>query len=186
MAPTPEEIKKRVAELPPEVRAVLYSPDMDRVLQKVGKKFELHLDQLGEVETETVDVMIGFTPTGEFAKNIAEALETDLPKAQNIAEAISTELFSKIRESMKGTPPAPAPMSAPAAVANPPQVTPKALEAHPADLLLTQKTVTVASSITKPTTNNLQPTTGTTNNQQPTTPPTPQPYKVDPYREPTE
>ncbi len=88
-------------------------------------------------------------------------MSVDQTTAEAIAKEINEKLFLKIRESMKGTPqstPAPAPASKP-------------IEPHPADLMLTQKTVTTAP--TNPT--SPEASKGAT----------PKPYKADPYREPT-
>lgn len=89
--------------------------------------------------------------------------------------------------------PAPA-LQKPPVAAPPPVVPPKPIEAHPADLMLTQKTVSVAPQAPKP--QSITPATpvppkpaapAAPVTPKPATPPppAPQPYKTDPYREPT-
>ena len=204
-----QRIKARLEELPEDIRKAVQSADVDKKIQEIGAKNALHLDQIGNLGDEVYMVMLGFTDPAEFAENLAKELNVPKEKAEAIAKDIGTALFIPIRESMQQfmeeralheaileegkahavqTPPA-----TPVVITKP--SVPKPVEAHPADLMLTQKTVTVAP--TQPTTNNQRPTTNaqpttddkqpTTNNSQPATntPPKPQPYKSDPYREPT-
>ncbi len=71
------------------------------------------------------------------------------------------------------TPPAPAAPSVPAPVMPAAPLPAKAPDIHPTDMMLTQKTVSVAPPPAPP------------KAPQDTTPAKPQPYKADPYREPT-
>ncbi len=173
---TPEEVQKRLESLPADIQALVYSADMDGVIQKVGTKNQLHIDQLALLEAEVGEVMLGFTESKDFVQNLMDTLQVDRAKADTVAQDINEQLFSKIRESMKNLsrPAAQTPPAAPIVTTKPtipPAPVAKPAEAHPADLMLTQKTVSVAPVAPKPAT---------------PPPPAPQPYKADPYREPTE
>ncbi len=162
---TPEEIDKKMETLPPDIQGLVYSAHMLDVIQSIGTKYKLHIDQVGTLEAEVADIMIGFTPAEKFVPNLMATLSLDQATAENIAKDINDELFIKIREAMKKLPqnvvPAPAPAAPPAAPILP--TVQKPAEPHPADMVLSQKTVTTA----------------------PVTPLKPEPYKADPYREPT-
>lgn len=161
---------------------------MDSIIRQIGAKHTLHIDQMGVLEAEAVDVMIGFTKPNDFVTHVAEVLQIDQAKAGAVARDVNDMLFLKIRDSMKkvaelgsvspisSTPVTPTPVSAPVTA---PLLTPKPAEMHSADLMLTQKTASV-TPVPQPTTDHKQQTTG---NQQP---PKPQNYKADPYREPVE
>jgi len=166
---TPQEIDKKMEALPQDIQGLVYSARMLDVIQGIGAKYKLHIDQIGVLEAEVADVMIGFTPAEKFVPNLVATLSLDKATAENIAKDINDELLIKIRESMKKSyyqptaAPPPAPV-APAPVAPPaPQ---KPTEPHPAELMLSQKTVTTAPPV-------------------PSAPAKPEPYKADPYREPT-
>ena len=186
---TPEEIQKKFDSLPSDIKSLVYGADMLNLIQRVGEKYKLHVDQIGILETETADIMTGFSKPDEFVKNLMSSLSVDKTQADNIAKDINEGLFLKIRESLKRlyseekVPAAQMPPAAPVVTIKP--TAPKLVEPHPADIMLTQKTVTTAPSAPmapKPATP-VAPVA-----PKPVAPPpvTPQPYKADPYREPTE
>ncbi len=196
--PFSEEVKKKLERLPKEVQSFVYSAEMAALIQQVGQKHQLHIDQVGALEAETAAAMIGVTNPAEFVQNVADALEVDEGKSAAIAKDVNELVFMKVQSVMKApsassapatptptpqavppTPippapiaaPSPAPTPAPAATPTPPP-TPKVEVAHPADDLLTQKSVTTAPNTAAPA-------------QKPVT--QPPPYKAtDPYREPIE
>src|SRR3989344_199460 len=186
-----DEIQKKLEALPPDIRSFIYSADMSSVVQQIGQKHQLHVDQVGALEAEAAAAMIGITEREEFVENLTEALNIDTQRSTLIAKDVNDLLFVKIRESMKNTSspsnpaqkpevrvsaPIPVPVSV-APVVTPPTPTtatpstqtnpaPKPqvpLAPHPHDLMLVEKTVTT-----------------------PATPPKPDNYKSDPYREPVE
>lgn len=170
---TPEEVKQKFDSLPQDVKALVYSSHMSSTLQAIGTKYQLHIDQVGTLEAETADVMTGFSKLEDFVTNLRESLSIEQPVAENIAKEINEGLFLKIRESMKSlqssdpTPPSPAPQPSQLPLQT------KKPEIHPADAMLSQKTVTTAPTPVIPTAAPKAESTA------------PQPYKADPYREPT-
>lgn len=98
---TPEEIQKRFDALPSDIKALVYSADMLRLIQKIGGKHQLHVDQLGSLEAETADVMSGFSRPEDFISNIEQSLQIDHAKAEAVAKDVNDMLFVKIRESLK-------------------------------------------------------------------------------------
>lgn len=176
---TKEEAQKRYDSLPLEVKALLYSPQMHATIEELGKKHQLHIDQLGLLEVETGAVMLGFTEMQDFQTVLMESLQVDRTKADAVAQDVSERLFTKIRDAMKQSYekresaaeiPVPPPIKPAPPVSVPPSA-PKPIEPHPADLMLSQKTTSAPPApAAKP----------------PVVPPAPQPYKADPYREPTE
>lgn len=96
-----EQVQKRMGELPEDVRRAIQSADFDKKLQDVATKHQLHIDQTGSLEDETLLVMMGFTQPAEFAKHIEEQARVPADKAAQIAGDISQQIFLPIRESMK-------------------------------------------------------------------------------------
>ena len=177
---TPEEIQKKFDALPADIKSTIYSANMLGLIQKMGEKYKLHIDQLDMLEAETVDVMTGFSKPEDFVANLSISLSIDRVQAENIAKEINDGLFIKIRESLKNMYSANNPHTSQSTtiqtvakvIAPPLLATQEPVDLHPADAMLSQKTVTTV----KP----------TINNQQQITPPTPKPYTTDPYREPTQ
>ncbi|KKW42983.1 MAG: Cordon-bleu protein-like protein 1 [Parcubacteria group bacterium GW2011_GWA1_56_13] len=201
-----KKIQARLEELPEDIRKAVQSADMDKKIQEIGAKNTLHLDQIGNLGDETYMVMLGFTDPAEFAENLAKELNLPKEKAEAVAQDVGTALFIPIRESMQQfmeeralheavleegkVPAVQIPPAAPVVITKP--SVPKPVEAHPADLMLTQKTVSVAPTAPKPATpaqtvpKPLAPAAVVTAKPAAPPPVAPQPYKADPYREPTE
>lgn len=164
-----QEIEKRLAELPEDVRNAVLSADLGRNVQAIGQAHHLHIDQIGKLEDETMLVMLGFFDPEQFNVQIEQQLLVPAADAAAIASEINTNIFLPIRESLKrfmeekkdATPAVPAvqtPPPMPAVVPTPAPQTPPAVPVIPkADTALTEPTVVK-----------------------------PLPYKNDPYREPIE
>ena len=197
---TTEEIERKFASLPEEIKALLYSPQMLNVIKGIGEKHRLHVDQVGLLEAETSEVMLGLVEAKDYSLALSESLGMDRQKADAIAKDINDQLFVKIRDAMKLTyeqqktenekptvptpptpgPPTPAPQVKPVV---PPHLPPaqKPPTITPADLALSQKTVSLPS---KPAASGeLLASSPSSPNQPVVKPP---PYKADPYREPAE
>src|SRR3989344_3661472 len=186
---TPEEIKEKFDALPADIKAVIYSADMLGQIQKIVEKYKLHIDKLDILEAETADVMTGFSKPEDFVSNLSSALSVDRAQAENIAKDINEGLFLKIRESLKRlyseekAPAVQMPLAAPVITTKTPA--PKPIEPHPADIMLTQKTVTTAPSAPMPP-KPATPVAPVAPKPASPAPITPQPDKAEPYREPTE
>jgi len=155
-----EQIKKRLAELPVDVRQAIESVDLGQKIRAVGMRHGLHVDQLAALEDEIMLVMLGFADPAEFAQRLEEGLHVSSEQATQVTQEVVEEFFLPIRESMQhfmATQSASHTLEAPAQV--------KTLPAMPAaEKVLTEKT----SVIQNPSTNNVRT------------------YTKDPYREPIE
>ena len=98
---TAEEVQKKLQQLPLEVKSLMYSDEMTLAIQKVGEKNKLHYDQMGTLELETKNVLLGFTETADYPEILAQSLSVERAQADTIAKDINDTLFVKIREAMK-------------------------------------------------------------------------------------
>ena len=146
-----QKITQRLAELPADVRQAVQSADMAKKIEALWLKYKLHIDQIGELEDETLMTMLGFTPLDSFERRITDALHLPAEIGKGVAEEINQNIFLAVRASLRQFTEAKA-------------AAPK--EIHPADMMLSQKTVTTAPPA-------------------PPAPLKPEPYKADPYREQT-
>ncbi|MEK7108956.1 MAG: hypothetical protein AAB919_00775 [Patescibacteria group bacterium] len=96
-----QQIKRRFEELPVVVRQAIQSSNLEAKLQDIGAKEGLHIDQIGDLQDETLLVMMAFTDPEEFPKQLEDRVHLPLEKATAIAEEIHKEIFMPIRESMK-------------------------------------------------------------------------------------
>ena len=84
--------------LPQEVQDYLYSQDMASVIEKVGEKNRLHLDQMGTLEAEAAAVILGFTEPNDFPSVIERSLDLGDEQAQAVSNDVDTMLFQHVRE----------------------------------------------------------------------------------------
>ena len=96
-----DEATARLQSLPSEIRNYIYGPNMDSALADIGKKYSLHVDQMGALEGEVVGALLGFTEPQDFAGMIEERAGVNAVVAAAIVQDINAMLFEKIRESLK-------------------------------------------------------------------------------------
>ena len=96
-----EIIKEQLPRLPKNVRDAISSIDLGDKIKKIADKNMLHIDQAGNLETETVLVMLGLEPTADYKENIRRELNVSRDRAQTITADIDKEIFMTIRESLK-------------------------------------------------------------------------------------
>lgn len=92
---------ERFEALPPSLKEAILSVDLREELKAVADETELRVDQAGNLENETVLVMMGMEPTEDYADNLARELDISGEKAQNIAEAVNERIFLPIRDAMQ-------------------------------------------------------------------------------------
>lgn len=98
---TPEQIKEIYKNLPDDVKEAIFSVDTSNILRKIGEKYKLTIEQMGEMADETGLLMLGLTQTKDFISNLSERLQADKDISRQIAKDINTEVFSIVRESLR-------------------------------------------------------------------------------------
>ncbi len=151
-----EQIEKRLAELPEDVRNAVMSVEWEQKVQAIAQKHALHIDQSGVLGDVTLMAMLGFFDIADYPAHIAQEVGVPAEKASLIAADISNEVFTSIRGSLRAF-----------------TETKKSIpEAAKPDLL-------VANAVLQAKTVSLPAQAST-----PATPPKPANYAADPYREP--
>lgn len=98
---TPEQIKAIYKNLPDDLKEAIFSVDTSDALKKIGDKYKLTIDKMGEMADETGLLMLGITRTRDFISNLTDRLGVEKNVAREIAQDINVEVFSKVRESLK-------------------------------------------------------------------------------------
>jgi len=96
-----EEAKKRLEALPPSVRTLIYSKEMTGIIETIGKKYNLFIDKIGTLESETSFLMLGFTEPKDFARILSERIPIDPPTAVNLAQDVNDQLLVRVRSALK-------------------------------------------------------------------------------------
>ena len=190
-----ERIEKRLAELPEDVRNAITDSNLDLHIQDIGRKYTLHIDQMGILQDETMLIMLGFSKPEEFAETLARDLGIKNSVAAAITEDVSHTVFEPIRESMKAFTAAKNSVVAPAAAPSAPSpAAPTTPQPVPAAANNTEVVVAPAAPLpakitpaqpaevmlAAPTATTIAPSAPVAK-----TSPEPRPYTSDPYREPT-
>lgn len=117
-----KQIEARLAELPQEVRNAVLSADLPAQLQEIGRRNNLHIDQVGKLQDETMLVMLGFFDLEQFDEQLSQQLGIQPQAAAVLAQDVNDHIFMPIRQFMKGaatqqpvTPPPPPPPVMPTA-----------------------------------------------------------------------
>lgn len=98
---TAEEIQNKFDSLPKASQEAVSSVEVAKIIQEIGKQHGLLIDQTGELIDLVGLVMLGLVPSGEFVKNFSGEAGVDYKTASAIADEINTQVFSKIRETMR-------------------------------------------------------------------------------------
>jgi predicted RNA-binding protein with RPS1 domain len=98
---TPQQLRERYKKLPKDVQDAYFSIDTAEILQKIAKENKLTVEKIGILADETGLLMLGITHPNEFIPNLAKRLDVEKEVARKIAQKINSEVFSKIRASLK-------------------------------------------------------------------------------------
>lgn len=98
---TPQEFTKKYNELPPNLREAYVSVNTDKILEEIGKKHGLRIDQIGELMNETGYVMLGATPPSDYVMKIEGTVGVSREKAKAIAVDVNEQVFKAIRDALK-------------------------------------------------------------------------------------
>jgi hypothetical protein len=69
--------------------------------EAIGNKFNLNINQVGELDAEIRDVIRGVSKSSDFIDHIIERLEIDKDTANKIVEEVNKEVFQVIKNFMQ-------------------------------------------------------------------------------------
>jgi len=98
---TLEQIEEKYRQLPEAVKEAMYSVETSDAVLAIGKKYDLHIDQIGLLAEEAGLVMLGLTPSYQFIDSIQKKLGANRATAENITLDVNTEIFLPIREFLR-------------------------------------------------------------------------------------
>lgn len=101
MSYSKEELNEAYKKLPPELQEVFLSVDVTDAITNIGKKYNLHIDQIGLLDSETGLVLLGLTHPTEFVSSLTKRLGIDRIIASQVASDINDQVFLRVRELLK-------------------------------------------------------------------------------------
>jgi len=70
-------------------------------VEKIGDKFGLHIDQMGELDAEIRCILLQIHKSSDFVDNICQRLEIERDLAEKVAEEVNKDIFEAIKSEMK-------------------------------------------------------------------------------------
>lgn len=98
---TSEQLNERFWQLPESLREAMIAVETASTVVAIGKKYQLHVDQIGELADEIGLVMLGLARAEDFVTHIIARLGLDRVVAEAIAREVNDQIFLKIRESLQ-------------------------------------------------------------------------------------
>lgn len=100
---TQEELEARYQKLPAPLKEALFSPDIAYSVFDAGKKYNMTIDQIGNIADEVGYVILGLTRPNEFISNLTERLGIDSDTARAIALEINQTVFASLQSLLRDT-----------------------------------------------------------------------------------
>ncbi|HEY4503553.1 MAG TPA: hypothetical protein VJJ28_00370 [Candidatus Paceibacterota bacterium] len=87
--------------LPADILKAIESSDVYTHLESIGDRYNLLIDQIGQLNADTEKLMVGKLKSEIFVITIAKDLEISQEIAQKISDDINNEIFTGLRESLR-------------------------------------------------------------------------------------
>jgi len=87
--------------IPKELVELATSPIIYKACERIGEKFGLHLDQMGELDSLIADVLVGNSKSADFVENVEKSLNVSREKASDITTEVNKEVFEVIKSQMQ-------------------------------------------------------------------------------------
>ncbi len=96
-----KKMKPTETTIPKEILEAIKSSSVYSKLESIGARYNLLLDQIGQLEVDTRMVLIGKLPSVKFIDTVARDLEIDKEISEKIVKDINEEIFMPLRESIR-------------------------------------------------------------------------------------
>ena len=101
MTHTREQLREIYKNLPEEIKDALDSVELLDLIEEIGKKFHLHIDQQGKISNEIGLMLFGITRPENFIDKLIKAVELTPEVAGEITKELNTKIFFPIRKSIE-------------------------------------------------------------------------------------
>lgn len=98
---TEQLIKDHLATLPEPVKKAIGSFDWTREVFDIGRKHSMHIDRIGELQTEVMLVVLGLISPRQFQDELLSRIEPNRETALEVSDEVNQKVFVRIRDFMK-------------------------------------------------------------------------------------
>lgn len=94
-------IKEQLENLPEPVKKAIASFDWAREVFDIGRRNNLHVDTIGDIQTEVMLVVLGLISPKEFFDQMTTTIGLSRDIAEKVAEEVNAGVFIRIRKFLK-------------------------------------------------------------------------------------
>lgn len=87
--------------IPEEIKKMALSVEIYDKAEKIGNLFGLHIDQIGELDTEIRSILLGKNTSSTSIERLTKNLEIDQKLANQIAAEVNKEIFATIKSNLQ-------------------------------------------------------------------------------------
>lgn len=98
---TTKQLQEIYKSLPEDLKDAIWSAESAAIIQSIGKKYGLNVEQTGKLASETGLVLLGLTHPKDYIKILSGRVAVDIDTARKIAEEVNNGIFSKVKEYLK-------------------------------------------------------------------------------------
>jgi len=96
-----DKLNKLYRTLPEELKDILFSFDIAQQMQTIGEKYRLHHFTIRQLADEVAFVVLGVTPYGNFAEQLAKRLSMSKEEVAPIVIDIQENIFGNVQETLE-------------------------------------------------------------------------------------
>jgi hypothetical protein len=93
--------KEQYYNLPVELQKAIASSDLPNKLEDISRRNKLMIDQAGNLETETLIILLGLEPLKDYEDNLVKNVGLNRSLAITVAHDVDELIFKNIRETLK-------------------------------------------------------------------------------------
>lgn len=95
-------------QIPDSIKKIAQDPEIFTICEQIGNVHGLHIDQIGELDSEIRGVLLGVNKSSDFTKHVIERLEIDHQTAEKITKEINEAVGLFVKEQSNKKPEKPA------------------------------------------------------------------------------
>lgn len=97
----PQQFAELYERIPTDIRMVMDNDEHADKIRAISKKYNLHIDQLGELSAHIGYLMVGALKPKQFIPELVEEMNIDEATATKIVQEVNEQLLTPIRDSLK-------------------------------------------------------------------------------------
>ncbi|MEK7662310.1 MAG: hypothetical protein AAB355_02325 [Patescibacteria group bacterium] len=95
---TNEQLEQAIAALPEEFRGAIASSFISDKSLEIGRRHNLHIDQLSKMKDITMLALLNLIDTSKFSETLIEELSISLEEASSLVNDVNSEIFEGLRK----------------------------------------------------------------------------------------